>query len=121
MLFVLLFVRSDAFTKAISALLGIVALGLVFTSVAGDQVAKRISYYTGEQGEDSVRRVLYSASVDIANDLMPLGAGSSTFGSQGSRTDGYSSLYFRYGVYGRSEENTSELQSLMRITYAVFC
>src|SRR3546814_1621721 len=25
---------------------------------------------------------------------MPLGAGSSTFGSQGSRTDGYSSLYF---------------------------
>src|SRR3546814_3115417 len=40
MLFVLLFVRSDAFTKAISALLGIVALGLVFTSVAGDQVAK---------------------------------------------------------------------------------
>src|SRR3546814_7180781 len=51
---------------------------------------------------------LYSASVDIANDLMPLGAGSSTFGSQGSRTDGYSSLYFRYGVYGRwgaSKEN----------------
>src|SRR3546814_17632874 len=39
---------------------------------------------------------------------MPLGAGSSTFGSQGSRTDGYSSLYFRYGVYGRwgaSKEN----------------
>src|SRR3546814_17054539 len=85
MLFVLLFVRSDAFTKAISALLGIVALGLVFTSVAGDQVAKRISYYTGEQGEDSVRRVLYSASVDIANDLMPLGAGSATFRSEERR------------------------------------
>src|SRR3546814_9397468 len=26
----------------------------------------------------------------------------------------------RYGI-GRSEENTSELQSLMRISYAVFC
>src|SRR3546814_8253470 len=27
-----------------------------------------------------------------------------------------------FGVYqGRSEENTSELQSLMRISYAVFC
>src|SRR3546814_3176034 len=25
------------------------------------------------------------------------------------------------GVYGRSEEHTSELQSLMRISYAVFC
>src|SRR3546814_4914130 len=28
--------------------------------------------------------------------------------------------YFDY-VLGRSEENTSELQSLMRISYAVFC
>src|SRR3546814_5797534 len=25
------------------------------------------------------------------------------------------------GTYGRSEEHTSELQSLMRISYAVFC
>src|SRR3546814_3385986 len=25
------------------------------------------------------------------------------------------------GVFGRSEEHTSELQSLMRISYAVFC
>src|SRR3546814_2433836 len=25
------------------------------------------------------------------------------------------------GAYGRSEEHTSELQSLMRISYAVFC
>src|SRR3546814_7363849 len=27
----------------------------------------------------------------------------------------------RHGVAGRSEEHTSELQSLMRISYAVFC
>src|SRR3546814_6572192 len=27
----------------------------------------------------------------------------------------------RYGMHGRSEEHTSELQSLMRISYAVFC
>src|SRR3546814_4221960 len=27
----------------------------------------------------------------------------------------------RNGAYGRSEEHTSELQSLMRISYAVFC
>src|SRR3546814_7201005 len=26
-----------------------------------------------------------------------------------------------YGLHGRSEEHTSDLQSLMRITYAVFC
>src|SRR3546814_3600120 len=27
----------------------------------------------------------------------------------------------KYGLIGRSEEHTSELQSLMRISYAVFC
>src|SRR3546814_2768970 len=28
---------------------------------------------------------------------------------------------FQFGTIGRSEEHTSELQSLMRISYAVFC
>src|SRR3546814_8580733 len=31
------------------------------------------------------------------------------------------SHYFRLEALGRSEEHTSELQSLMRISYAVFC
>src|SRR3546814_14215932 len=30
-------------------------------------------------------------------------------------------LFLPYGPIGRSEEHTSELQSLMRISYAVFC
>src|SRR3546814_5560921 len=30
-------------------------------------------------------------------------------------------MYFPLVVHGRSEEHTSELQSLMRISYAVFC
>src|SRR3546814_3542183 len=36
---------------------------------------------------------------------------------------GHSSLFLRKSgtPYGRSEEHTSELQSLMRISYAVFC
>lgn len=101
MLFVIQFLRSDAFTKSLGALCGVAIVGLVFASAAGEQITGRIAYYTSDQGEDSVRRVLYSASVDIANDMAPLGAGSSTFGSQGSRTNGYSSLYFTYGVYGR--------------------
>src|SRR3546814_9393108 len=29
--------------------------------------------------------------------------------------------YFKYGKKGRSEENTSELQSLMRHSYDIFC
>src|SRR3546814_8779122 len=40
-------------------------------------------------------------------------------------SDVRSSYWFRerygYGLRGRSEEHTSELQSLMRISYAVFC
>src|SRR3546814_3664330 len=30
-------------------------------------------------------------------------------------------VYRRADIFGRSEEHTSELQSLMRISYAVFC
>src|SRR3546814_3455954 len=30
-------------------------------------------------------------------------------------------LYVFHGIFARSEEHTSELQSLMRISYAVFC
>src|SRR3546814_7287333 len=35
--------------------------------------------------------------------------------------DGDEMHFNRSGVDGRSEEHTSELQSLMRISYAVFC
>src|SRR3546814_2641048 len=36
-------------------------------------------------------------------------------------TGGTSGVYYPIGVALRSEEHTSELQSLMRISYAVFC
>src|SRR3546814_4407511 len=44
--------------------------------------------------------------------IIPAGDGSFTF----DRGDGH-----REPLYARSEEHTSELQSLMRISYAVFC
>src|SRR3546814_2711588 len=40
--------------------------------------------------------------------------------ASGARSTSFSSSSFGGGV-GRSEEHTSELQSLMRISYAVFC
>src|SRR3546814_9641624 len=43
---------------------------------------------------------------------------------QGEKARGHKGLGFRSGArdsHLRSEEHTSELQSLMRITYAVFC
>src|SRR3546814_1556876 len=42
-------------------------------------------------------------------------------GEDGDSTEGISQPYFTVGYSGRSEEHTSELQSLMRISYAVFC
>src|SRR3546814_10828479 len=36
-------------------------------------------------------------------------------------TDGTAEVVARHSRQGRSEEHTSELQSLMRISYAVFC
>src|SRR3546814_12100669 len=39
----------------------------------------------------------------------------------GARPDGPRGLSERLGASVRSEEHTSELQSLMRISYAVFC
>src|SRR3546814_3164453 len=41
---------------------------------------------------------------------------SSLHGAPGAR-----SAFHRHGAWFRSEEHTSELQSLMRISYAVFC
>src|SRR3546814_2197731 len=37
------------------------------------------------------------------------------------RGDDVDALALHFGFVGRSEEHTSELQSLMRISYAVFC
>src|SRR3546814_10348498 len=40
--------------------------------------------------------------------------------ARGSAQPAYA-LSYGAGIFGRSEEHTSELQSLMRISYAVFC
>ncbi len=100
MMFVLLYVRNNAFTKFISILVALTAIVSVFASPVGNEVASRISYYTGEEGTDTVRRALYHGSFEIAGELMPIGSGTGTFASEGSRTNGYSSLYFTHGVYG---------------------
>src|SRR3546814_1678231 len=42
-------------------------------------------------------------------------------GWSGAGTEIYAYLNYIDGVEDRSEEHTSELQSLMRISYAVFC
>src|SRR3546814_2058443 len=38
-----------------------------------------------------------------------------------ARSPAFHAIFWSYTICGRSEEHTSELQSLMRISYAVFC
>src|SRR3546814_1267286 len=47
--------------------------------------------------------------------------GASSFPKAGQRREPDDAAGFRDRPYQRSEEHTSELQSLMRISYAVFC
>src|SRR3546814_3423587 len=49
------------------------------------------------------------------------GLGFAGGGYVADRLGRYGSKYSLWGVAARSEEHTSELQSLMRISYAVFC
>src|SRR3546814_9148426 len=55
-----------------------------------------------------------AGGIDLANRAAPIAQGTSNIQQIGEL------LYTRY-IFLRSEEHTSELQSLMRISYAVFC
>src|SRR3546814_182133 len=59
------------------------------------------------------------AAVIRASELFPRNAGDFR-GPRGGIKDGVAEAAL-IALYGRSEEHTSELQSLMRISYAVFC
>ncbi|GAA4823509.1 hypothetical protein GCM10023232_21460 [Sphingosinicella ginsenosidimutans] len=100
-MFVLVYVRNDAFTKTIAVLLTLCAAGVIIASPVGDQITDRVTFYAGDEGSDSVRRALYRGAWDIGKELAPFGSGTSTFASEGSRIDGYSSLYFTNDVFGR--------------------
>src|SRR3546814_4915017 len=64
----------------------------------------------GEPGAEQGRDLERQAYRDIGGaDRSRIGGG------------GHDRLYLVIGDRGRSEEHTSELQSLMRISYAVFC
>jgi hypothetical protein len=100
-MFVLIYVRNDLVTKAMAVFAGLACLAVIVVSPVGDQITDRVAYYTGDEGADTVRRVLYRGGFEIAREMAPLGSGTSTFASEGSRIDGYSSLYFSHGVFGR--------------------
>src|SRR3546814_3168232 len=73
---------------------------------------------------DSVRRLIYQAAARTSQELniqsiaQDLGVKRATVGDY---IDALTRLGIVLRLGARSEEHTSELQSLMRISYAVFC
>src|SRR3546814_8055649 len=69
-------------------------------------------FRSGDEREDGERGQCFDNQTFAHGCKRPVGIGIGAFGI-GPRDGG--------GERGRSEEHTSELQSLMRISYAVFC
>src|SRR3546814_3480426 len=86
-------------------LMGLAGLGDLVLTCTGDLSRNRrlgLALGRGQTLDDAVREIgQVVESVQTANEVMRLAR--------------------RYGLELRSEEHTSELQSLMRISYAVFC
>src|SRR3546814_2957188 len=83
----------------------------------GPKAEEPVVYYESDWGSEEWTRGAYAASFDLGG-LHRYGADSRTpvgpihFSCSDIAAEGYQH---------RSEEHTSELQSLMRISYAVFC
>src|SRR3546814_1522272 len=76
-------------------------------------------------GDDCAEDKFISAEVLVADKCTPYNNGTymmlSCNGTAGAHSALYSDRICSVKIDGRSEEHTSELQSLMRISYAVFC
>src|SRR3546814_3638397 len=75
---------------------------------------------TDSVGRDLLSRIIWGARTTYA--VVPLSIGSAfLLGISAGMLAGYYGGWLDHLVSRRSEEHTSELQSLMRISYAVFC
>src|SRR3546814_2769496 len=91
----------DGLVSQIPAILATIAAGLVVTRTAGEEDDKHLGEAITRQISGQPRVLLITGLLALLMTLVP----------------GFPKLVFAV----RSEEHTSELQSLMRISYAVFC
>ncbi|HEY0622361.1 hypothetical protein [Sphingomonas sp.] len=76
---------------------------------------EHVGMFVGDDAIETVRARMFSASAEIAAWRFPLGSGGGTFGSAPSYRDGYSNLYFLYGISaldGGSPANPMFLQDV---------
>src|SRR3546814_3702879 len=88
-----------------------VALGATALTVAAPAEAQRWHHNRHHGGDDA-------AAAALVGGIIGLGIGAAIASSDNDR---YDNRYYNDRYYDRSEEHTSELQSLMRISYAVLC
>src|SRR3546814_7004068 len=86
-------------------------------SCRGLRRARRISERIADQSRGARRGVAVSGAASATRRAAPR----RQLGQDQDRLRSPAAIDPPYAVCGRSEEHTSELQSLMRISYAVFC
>src|SRR3546814_20708618 len=83
----------------------------LFRSGTAGHVTMAVAYFIlGMTGGKTRSDVLYAGAGPMLGSVLGIGLGAFVFPQQMAQ-----------GIEERSEEHTSELQSLMRISYAVFC
>src|SRR3546814_9450869 len=75
--------------------------------------------FVGAFGDDYLRAVDERTGAVVWKARLPAGGQATPMTYRGA--DGRQYVVIAAGGHGRSEEHTSELQSLMRTSYAVFC
>lgn len=96
--FFLIFKKETARRYLVYYFLGIIALLPFLWNAIADNFAINSEYLAATGAEEHVRIGMYIASVKIANDNFPFGSGLGTFVSLPSIYNGYSEIYYKYGV-----------------------
>src|SRR3546814_4467252 len=91
-------------------------MGLIITLIVGGIIGWLASIV---MRTDAQQGILLNVVVGIVGAFLGNFLGS--FFGMGASLDTFSPIGLLWAFIGRSEEHTSELQSLMRISYAVFC
>jgi hypothetical protein len=82
----------------LTVLVGVAALVLTYTEL-GATILGHVGMFYGRDAIDTVRASMLNASFRIVADHFPIGTGAGTFGSAASCQNGYSQVYYDYGIY----------------------
>ncbi|MCZ8158572.1 MAG: hypothetical protein O9256_01580 [Rhizobiaceae bacterium] len=99
----------------LKVLFGVIALTISLAALSNDAfeigALERVSFYLSEDGDDSARRRLLAAGMQIASEHFPFGTGAGSFGSEPSRNEPFSPVYGLYNIngFGMDAQNSSFL------------